>query len=85
MSTDQYADIFRKVEDLLRQTSAYQGEIQDNTELVDDLGLDSLKVMEMLHDVEDAFDITYPLNNLAELRTVKDFALQIQQLIGQNQ
>jgi acyl carrier protein len=56
--------------------------IRDDTELIDDLGFDSLRVMEMLNDVEDVFDITYPLNTLSDLRTVKDFVLQIQKLSG---
>ena len=35
----------------------------------------------MLQDVEDVFDITYPLNDLSDLRTAKDFALQIQRIV----
>jgi len=56
--------------------------IQDDTDLINALGFDSLKLMEMLEDVEDIFDITYPLNDLANLHTVKDFVLQIQQITG---
>jgi acyl carrier protein len=55
--------------------------IQEETELINDLGFDSLRVMEMLHEVEDVFDITYPINELANLRTVRDFALQVQHLV----
>jgi acyl carrier protein len=47
---------------------------------VADLGLDSLKVMKILESVEDRYDISIPLNVLPEVRTVKDFALQIQKL-----
>jgi len=36
----------------------------------------------MLEEVEDMFDITYPLNDLSNLQTVKDFVLQIQQIVG---
>lgn len=83
MATSQYDEIFKKVETLLKKFAPLQIPIQEETELINDLGFDSLKVMEMLHDVEDTFDITYPLNNLAELQTVKDFVLQIQNLIEQ--
>lgn len=81
MTTSQYDDIFQQVEVLLLQYAPQQAPIQKETDLINDLGFDSLKVMEMLHDVEDTFDISYPLNNLSELRTVDDFILQIQQII----
>ena len=81
MTTTQYETIFQQVVALLQQHAPQPGLIQEDTELIKDLGFDSLKVMEMLHDVEDAFDITYPLNALSDLRTVKDFTLQIQAII----
>jgi acyl carrier protein len=57
-------------------------EIHADTDLVADLGLDSLKVMKILESVEDTFDISIPLNVLPEVRTVKDFALQIHKING---
>ena len=54
--------------------------LSDDTDLVADLGLDSLKVMKIVESVEDAFDISIPLNVLPDVRTVKDFALQIQKI-----
>ena len=85
MSNARYEDILREVIDLLHKHAPQPGPIQEMTELVDDLGFDSLRVMEMLHDVEDAFDITYPLNALSDLRTVKDFAMQIQKILRNGQ
>ncbi|MBW2477255.1 MAG: acyl carrier protein [Deltaproteobacteria bacterium] len=82
MSNNQYDTIFKQVSQLLEQYAPQPGPIRDDTALVNDLGFDSLRVMEMLHDVEDLFDITYPLNTLSEIHTVKDFVLQIQKLTG---
>ena len=56
--------------------------ISEDTDLVADLGLDSLKVMKILESAENSFDISIPLNVLPDVRTVKDFALQIQKLNG---
>jgi len=84
MTNTQYEDIFEKVKALLQEYAPEPGPIDENTELIDDLGFDSLRVMEMLHDVEDVFDITYPLNDLSDLKTVKDFVNQIQQLVRNN-
>ena len=81
MTTSRYAEIYRQVVELLEQYAPQPVPIREDTELINDLGFDSLKVMEMLHDVEDVFDITYPLNSLSDLRTVKDFTLQIQNII----
>ena len=81
MTPPRYDDIYKQVVELLKEYAPQPGPIREETELVTDLGFDSLKVMEMLHDVEDAFDITYPLNSLSDLRTVKDFTKQIQNII----
>jgi acyl carrier protein len=82
MTSSQYDAIFKKVVVLLQEYAPQPVPIQEDTELINDLGFDSLRVMEMLHDVEDVFDITYPLNSLSDLRTVKDFVLQIQEIVG---
>ncbi|MGK2905729.1 MAG: acyl carrier protein [Desulfuromonadales bacterium] len=81
MPTAQYEAIFQQVAVLLQKYAPQPGPIHEDTELVNDLGFDSLRVMEMLNDVEDVFDITYPLNSLSELQTVKDLATQIQHII----
>lgn len=82
MTTAQYDSIFRQIETLLQEYGEVQVPIQGDTDLINDLGFDSLKLMELLEEVEDVFDITYPLNDLANLHTVKDFVLQIQQIVG---
>ena len=81
MATSRFEETYRQVVELLQTYAPQPVPISEETELVNDLGFDSLRVMEMLHDVEDAFDITYPLNSLSDLRTVKDFAIQIQNII----
>jgi acyl carrier protein len=53
----------------------------EETDFVADLGFDSLKVMKLLEIVEDCYDISIPLNVLPDIRTVKDFVLQLQKLV----
>lgn len=55
--------------------------IDIDTDLVADLDLDSMKVMDIVADVEDAFDISVPLNLLPDIRTIGDFTVQIQKLL----
>jgi acyl carrier protein len=45
------------------------------------VGLDSLKVMDLMMQTEDHFDISVPLNILPYVRTLGDFAEQLQKLL----
>jgi acyl carrier protein len=55
-------------------------ELNEGTELVTDLKLDSVKVMNLMLQIEDHFDISVPLNVLPDIRTIKDLAAQIEAL-----
>ena len=78
-------DIKRQLCAILKRFAKDGQELREETDLVADLGLDSLKVMTLLVEVEDNFDISVPLNVLPEVRTIKDFAMQIEQLIEEGQ
>ena len=56
-------------------------QLRPDTDLVADLGFDSLKVMKLLEDIEDTYDISIPLNILPEIRTVGDFSEQLLRII----
>jgi acyl carrier protein len=77
-----YADIYQTLSEIIKPLIPPDYHISEETDLVSDLGLDSLKVMKILESVEDQFDISIPLNVLPDVRTVKDFAQQIQKLNG---
>jgi acyl carrier protein len=77
----QYEDILAQIYPVLQQLARDKQEINEATDLVADLGLDSMAVMELLPAIEDCFDISIPLNILPDVRTVKDLASQVQQLI----
>ena len=72
--------ILQTVCDLLRPLVVDGQDINVETDIVADLGLDSLKVMKLVENVEDNFDISVPLNVLPEVRTVGDFARQIEKI-----
>ncbi len=52
-------------------------ELNEQSELVADLGLSSIDVMEMIVEIEDFFDISIPLNILPDISTVGDLAKAI--------
>jgi acyl carrier protein len=75
-----YQDILSQLFEIIKPSVKDDRQLEEDTDLVADLGLDSLKVMTLVEEVEDHFDISIPLNILASVRTIKDFALQLQQL-----
>jgi len=77
-----YENILQALTEILQPFVPQGQAVNEHTDLVADLGLDSLKVMKILESVEDRFDISIPLNVLPDVRTVKDFVLQIQNLNG---
>lgn len=72
--------ILQTVCDILRPLATEGQTVNVGTDIVADLGLDSLKVMKLVESVEDSFDISVPLNVLPEVRTVGDFVLQIEKI-----
>lgn len=56
-------------------------DIGEDTDLLADLGLDSLQVMNLMLQIEDRFDISIPVNILPDVKTVRDLATQIAHLV----
>lgn len=75
------ADIRNAIIETLEPFRKAGVKLDGSTELVNDLGLDSVKVMELLLRVEDHFDISIPLNILPDVHTVEDLAGAIHRLM----
>ena len=76
-----YQSLMLKLYDLLRPFTKDGLELNEETDLVADIGLDSMNVIKLLVMVEDSLDISIPLNILPDVRTIKDFAEKLQQLL----
>jgi acyl carrier protein len=74
----------RSVEDdlreLLQQQLGKPVDLKSDTRIVDDLELDSLAVMNFVMAVEDKYDISIPLDRIAEVQTVGDLAAVVERL-----
>jgi len=57
--------------------------VTDKTDIVNDLGLDSLAVMNFVMALEDEYDISMPLDRMAEVQTVGDLVRTIEDLRGE--
>jgi acyl carrier protein len=80
-----YETLLRELLVILRPFAKPGQTLQEETDLMADLGLDSLRVMKLVVEVEDRFDISIPINMLPNIRTIKDFAEQLEQLVGEGQ
>ena len=74
---DILAGLYKIIDEMLEEVP----ELDENTDLLTDLGLDSLAVMRLVEAVEDEFDLAIPLNILADVKTIKDFSVQLQKML----
>ncbi|MGB5177550.1 MAG: acyl carrier protein [Gammaproteobacteria bacterium] len=59
-------------------------ELGEETGLINEVGLDSVKVMELMTQIEDHFDISVPLNILPRVNSLGDLAEQLQELLKES-
>ena len=64
----------------LSQTVGRPVQISDDTNIARDLGLDSLAVMNFIMALEDEYDISIPLDRVAQVETVGDLVTAIEEL-----
>ena len=76
-----YDDILAKLYGIINEMLEEVPDLDENTDLLTDLGLDSLAVMRLVEVVEDEFDLAIPLNILADVKTIKDFSQQLQKML----
>lgn len=56
-------------------------QVSAQTRIARDLGLDSVAVMDFVMDIEDHFDISIPLDRVAEVETVGDLTSAVEVLL----
>ncbi len=65
--------MFEKIVDIIaKQLRADAEEITEDTNIMEDLGADSLDVVEMLMAVEESFGVAVPDEEIPNLKTVRD-------------
>jgi acyl carrier protein len=82
LRVNSYDEILESVIELVRPLAPAGRTVAEGTDLVTDLEFDSLKVMSLIEQVEDRFDVSVPLNILPDIRTVRDFTVQLQHILG---
>jgi len=74
-------DILETLLGSLERFPTKSGELAAQTDLSADLSLDSVSMMEILVEIEDHYDISLPLNMMANVNTVQDLVDQIKPLV----
>ena len=59
-------------------------DLTPGTRFSEDLNFDSLVVMEFIAVVEDAFDISVPLNILPDVATIRELALAVEKIVAED-
>jgi acyl carrier protein len=81
MTPQASAHIEDGVLDVLRNVSRRPIEPSLSSDLVADLGFDSLQILEAIAELEDRFDISIPLNDVPATRTVAQVVTQVSRLV----
>jgi acyl carrier protein len=65
---------------IFEQVTGHPVQISDDTDIVEDLGMDSLGVMNFVMAIEDFYDISIPLDRIAQVQTVADLVNAVEEL-----
>lgn len=72
-------DIFEKVKALVAdQLDADADSIQENTSITDDLGADSLDIVDLVMAIEDEFSVEIPEDQVENIKTIGDIVKYIE-------
>jgi acyl carrier protein len=73
----------RETIEILKRLSRRPIDPIPESELLADLGFDSLQVLELVGELEDHFNIAVPLNALTNIRTVAEIAAEVARLVAE--
>jgi len=71
----------RETIEIVRRLSRKPIDPTPESELMADLGFDSLQVLELVGELEDHYNIAVPLNGLTHVRTVGQIAAEVGRLV----
>ena len=67
--------------DVLKRVGRKAIEPTISSDLMADLGLDSLQILEVIAELEDRFDLSFPLNDVPATRTVAQVVAKVTALV----
>jgi acyl carrier protein len=79
MASD-YDEILQRLCYHLKKFCTPDAQITPETDLINELAIDSVKLLNLIMEVEDEFDISVPLNALTDVQTVHELATLIHRI-----
>lgn len=83
-SAPTYADVLAAVCDELGKVNTAGIALDETTDITTDLNVDSVAVMDLLFAIEERYDVSVPLNELGEIRTIGELAALVQKIAAQS-
>lgn len=74
MTESNYEEIMQLLCDRLGSLTNSDVAITAETNLISELSIDSIKLLNLIMEIEDTFDISIPVNALADVQTVDELA-----------
>ena len=78
--TNNATNIEAEIVELLAQRIPAGIHVSAQTQIVGGLGLDSVAILDFIMDIEDRFDISVPLDRVAEVQTIAELSRAIETL-----
>ena len=75
-----YQRIVETICEQLKRIAPEAEALTEDTDLTMDVHIDSASTMSLVFDLEESFDVSVPLNELGDVRTVRDLATLIVKL-----
>ncbi len=74
MNESNYDEIMQLLCDRLNSLTNSEATVTPETNLISELSIDSIKLLNLIMEIEDTFDISIPINALADVQTVDELA-----------
>ena len=74
MAESDYNETLQQLCQRLDSFTSSDVEVSPDMSLVNQLSIDSIKLLNLIMEIEDTFDISVPINALVDVQTVRDLA-----------
>lgn len=74
MTESNYDEIMTLLCDRLGSLTNSNVQITPETNLISQLSIDSIKLLNLIMEIEDTFDVSIPINALTDIQTVRELA-----------
>ena len=71
-------ELLERVKEVVQQFADPSRQVEHDTAFVKDLGLESIQIIEMLCEIEDAFDLVIGESELSDVVTVADLSAVVE-------